>query len=104
MDRNCGAFVESGFDFTELSPIPLGEYIYHSNLRTPRWIGYFIQRPEYHSIHHQLDVHGFNYGDITWWDRLFGTFKDADQFASRCGFPENHEKNLGDMLVFHDSY
>jgi hypothetical protein len=23
MDRNCGAFVESGFDFTELLPIPL---------------------------------------------------------------------------------
>ena len=82
----------------------LGEYIYHSNLRTPRWIGYFIQRPEHHSIHHQLDVHGFNYGDITWWDRLFGTFKDADQFALHCGFPENHEKNLGDMLAFHDSY
>jgi sterol desaturase/sphingolipid hydroxylase (fatty acid hydroxylase superfamily) len=82
----------------------LGEYIYHSNLRTPRWIGYLIQRPEHHSIHHQLDVHAFNYGDITWWDRLFGTFKDADQFALQCGFPDNHEKNLGDMLVFHDSY
>ena len=38
----------------------LGEYFYHSNLRTPRWLGYFIQRPEHHSIHHQLDLHGFN--------------------------------------------
>jgi sterol desaturase/sphingolipid hydroxylase (fatty acid hydroxylase superfamily) len=53
---------------------------------------------------HQLHVTDFNYGDITWWDRLFGTFKDADEFALHCGFPENHEKKLGDMLACHDSY
>jgi sterol desaturase/sphingolipid hydroxylase (fatty acid hydroxylase superfamily) len=82
----------------------LGEYFYHSNLRTPHWMGYFLQRPEHHSIHHQLDVHGFNYGDITWWDRLFGTFRDTDDFAAACGFPENHEANLGRMIAFHDSY
>ena len=35
----------------------LGKYFYHSNLRTPRWVGYILQRPEHHSIHHQLDVH-----------------------------------------------
>ena len=82
----------------------LGEYFYHSNLRTPRWVGYFLQRPEHHSIHHQLDVHEFNYGDITWWDRLFGTFQDADTFAEKCGFPGNHESNLGEMLIFRDEY
>lgn len=82
----------------------IGEYFYHSNLSTPRWIGYFLQRPEHHSIHHQLDVHDFNYGDITWWDRLFGTFRDTPDFAPQCGFPENHEKHLGRMLVFRDSY
>jgi sterol desaturase/sphingolipid hydroxylase (fatty acid hydroxylase superfamily) len=82
----------------------LGEYFYHSNLRTPHWIGYFIQRPEHHSIHHQLDVHGFNYGDITWWDRLFGTFKETDGFAARCGFPDGHERRLGRMLLFRDNY
>lgn len=82
----------------------LGEYFYHSNLHTPRWVGYFLQRPEHHSIHHQLDVHGFNYGDITWWDRLFCTFREAEEFAPKCGFPNGHEKNLGRMLIFHDSY
>jgi sterol desaturase/sphingolipid hydroxylase (fatty acid hydroxylase superfamily) len=82
----------------------LGEYFYHSNLRTPRWVGYFIQRPEHHSIHHQLDLHKFNYGDITLWDRLFGTFRDADEFAAHCGFPDGHERNLKSMLAFHDSY
>ena len=81
-----------------------GEYFYHSNLRTPHWVGYFLQRPEHHSIHHQLDVHKFNYGDITWWDRMFGTFKETDEFAARCGFPEMHERELGRMLLFHDGY
>jgi sterol desaturase/sphingolipid hydroxylase (fatty acid hydroxylase superfamily) len=82
----------------------IGEYFYHSNLRTPPWIGYFLQRPEHHSVHHELDVHRFNYGDITWWDRLFGTFREAEEFAPQCGFPNNHEENLGRMLLFHDSY
>jgi sterol desaturase/sphingolipid hydroxylase (fatty acid hydroxylase superfamily) len=81
-----------------------GEYFYHSNLRTPHWIGYFLQRPEHHSIHHQLDLHRFNYGDITWWDRLFGTFRDSDEFAEKCGFPNGHERKLGQMLIFRDGY
>jgi len=30
----------------------LGEFFYHTNIRTPRWVGYFFQRPEMHRIHH----------------------------------------------------
>lgn len=97
-----GASPEAGAWFN-VSAV-LGEYFYHSNLRTPHWVGYFLQRPEHHSIHHQLDIHGFNYGDITWWDRIFGTFKDTDEFAPQCGFPNGHERNLGQMLRFQDSY
>jgi hypothetical protein len=81
-----------------------GEYFYHSNIRTPRWFGYFPQRPEHYSIHHELDVHKFNFGDITSWDRLFGTFREADDFAPRYGFPADHERNLGSMLLFRDVY
>lgn len=81
-----------------------GEYFYHSNIRTPRWLGYVIQRPEHHSIHHQLDVHKYNFGDLTWWDRMFGTFKEADEFAKQCGFPSGQEARLGDMLRFKDVY
>jgi sterol desaturase/sphingolipid hydroxylase (fatty acid hydroxylase superfamily) len=79
-----------------------GEMFYHSNLKTPRWVGWFIQRPEHHSIHHQYGVHHFNYGDIPVWDRLFGTFKEADEgaFAPRCGFDEDKERSLGWMLLF----
>ena len=80
----------------------LGEYFYHSNLRTPHWIGWFIQRPEHHSIHHQLGVHNFNFGDVTLWDRIFGTFRDTDAFAEHCGFAEHREERLAEMLVFQD--
>jgi len=97
-----GASVQAGAWFNVFAAV--GEYFYHTNLCTPHWFGYFIQRTEHHSIHHQLDVHDFNYGDITWWDRLFGTFKETDEFAPQCGFPNGHEKNLGRMILFHDNY
>jgi sterol desaturase/sphingolipid hydroxylase (fatty acid hydroxylase superfamily) len=81
-----------------------GEYFYHANLRTPGWLRYFIQTPELHSIHHQYDVHAFNYSDIPLWDRMFGTYKDARDFVPRCGFPEDAESRLGSMLAFRDVY
>lgn len=82
----------------------VGEYFYHSNIRTPTWVGWFIQRPEHHSIHHQLDVHKYNFGDLTIWDRLFGTFKDTKEFAPQCGFPAGNEQRLGEMFAFKDVY
>jgi len=71
-------------------------------LRTPRWTGWFMQRPEHHSIHHQREVHDFNYGDITWWDRMFGTFRDAGDFSPACGYHGDRERRLGEMLLFRD--
>ena len=81
-----------------------GEYFYHSNIRTPKWLGWIIQRPEHHSIHHELGVHRYNFGDITLWDRMFGTFREAEDFAPRCGFPGRNEERLKDMLLFRDVY
>jgi sterol desaturase/sphingolipid hydroxylase (fatty acid hydroxylase superfamily) len=77
-----------------------GEFFYHSNLKTPHWVGYVMQRPEHHSIHHEINVHSYNFGDITWWDRLFGTFKDTNTFAAQCGFNEGREQKIGEMLLF----
>jgi sterol desaturase/sphingolipid hydroxylase (fatty acid hydroxylase superfamily) len=79
-----------------------GEYFYHGNLRTPGWLRFLIQTPELHSIHHQIDVHAFNYSDLPLWDRLFGTYRDAREFAPRCGFAGDAEQRLGAMLLFHD--
>jgi len=81
-----------------------GEYFYHANVRTPAWLRYFVQTPELHSVHHQLDVHLFNFGDIPIWDRLFGTYKDTTEFAERCGFPAGAEQKLLAMLAFRDVY
>ena len=81
-----------------------GEYFYHANLKTPKWLRYFIQTPELHSIHHQLDVHKFNFGDIPLWDRLFGTYKDTTEFTEKCGFPDENEQLIFKMLAFKDVY
>ena len=79
-------------------------YFYHSNIRSPRWVKYFIQTPELHSIHHQLNVHKYNFADLPLWDKLFGTYKDTDDFVEHCGFPRNNERKLWKMMVFKDVY
>ncbi|HEY6988031.1 MAG TPA: sterol desaturase family protein [Bryobacteraceae bacterium] len=79
-----------------------GEFFYHTNVKTPRWIGYFFQRPEMHRIHHQYDRHKNNYGDITWWDMLFGTYENPKDFTSKCGFDPAREERLAPMIAFHD--
>lgn len=81
-----------------------GEYFYHANVKTPKWLRYFIQTPELHSIHHQIDVHRYNFSDIPIWDRIFGKYKDTTDFTDRCGFPKNNEEEILKMLVFKDVY
>jgi len=81
-----------------------GEYFYHANIKSPKWLRYFIQTPELHSVHHQFDVHKYNFSDIPVWDRLFGTYKDAIVFTERCGFPDGTEQRIGEMLIFKDVY
>ena len=73
-------------------------------MRTPAWLRYFIQTPELHSVHHQRDVHRFNFSDIPIWDRLFGTYEDTTAFVDRCGFPAGAEQRLVAMLAFRDVY
>jgi sterol desaturase/sphingolipid hydroxylase (fatty acid hydroxylase superfamily) len=81
-----------------------GEFFYHSNFKSPRWLKYVIQTPELHSVHHELNVHKYNFADLPLWDRLFGTYRDADEFAKRCGFPRDNERKLLRMLLFRDVY
>ncbi|MFT3779240.1 MAG: sterol desaturase family protein [Ottowia sp.] len=80
----------------------LGEFFYHTNMRTPHWVGWFFQRPEMHRIHHQHGRHRNNYGDITWWDMLFGTYENPRQWHGRCGFDADKEERLIDMLLYRD--
>lgn len=80
----------------------LGEFFYHTNVKTPQWVGYIFQRPEMHRIHHEYEKHSHNYGDIVWWDMLFGTYQNPKEFRSTCGFDNDKEQRLGDMLRFRD--
>ena len=80
----------------------LGEFFYHTNVKTPRWVGFFFQRPEMHRIHHQHGRHKNNYGDITWWDMLFGTYENPPEWLHQCGFDEDKEQQLIRMLTYKD--
>ena len=80
----------------------LGEFFYHTNVKTPRWVGFFFQRPEMHRIHHQYGRHKNNYGDITWWDMLFGTYENPKEWIHSCGFDAAKEEQLLEMLAYKD--
>ncbi|GAB3223418.1 sterol desaturase family protein [Hymenobacter seoulensis] len=80
----------------------LGEFFYHTNVRTPQWVGYFFQRPEMHRVHHQYQQHSHNYGDLVIWDWLFGTYRNPAKFEDTCGFDAEKEEQLGQMLRFRD--
>lgn len=78
------------------------EFFYHWNIRTPRWLGYVIQRPESHRVHHRRAHHTDNYGDLPVLDLLFGTFDNPRTFEGECGFEPDREDRIEDMLAFRD--
>ena len=98
----CGVSIEGAIWFNFFAAT--AEYFYHANLRTPAWMRYIIQTPQLHCVHHELDVHKYNFSDLPVWDRLFGTYKDATKFAPACGFPNHNERKVLDMLRFRDVY
>ena len=61
----------------------------HWNVCTPRWLGYILQRPESHGLHHELGIHGRNYSDFPLWDSLMGTFVNPDTFEGEVGCAGN---------------
>ena len=77
------------------------ELIYHWNVSTPRWLGYFFQRPESHCIHHQAGLHAYNYSDLPLWDMLFGTFRNPKTIKVGCGIGED-EHRIGALLAGKD--
>lgn len=95
-----GLNLEAGAIYTLCTA--LGEFFYHTNVKTPRWIGFIFQRPEMHRIHHQHGRHKNNYGDITWWDMLFGTYENPKDWIYTCGFDPEKEEMLVPMLKYRD--
>lgn len=72
----------------------------HANIETPRWLGYFVQRPESHRIHHARGVHAFNYADLPLWDIVFGTFRNPARVdGMMAGFYRGASMRIPEMLV-----
>jgi sterol desaturase/sphingolipid hydroxylase (fatty acid hydroxylase superfamily) len=57
----------------------------HLNSPTPRWLGWLIQRPEAHSLHHRRHRHAWNYSDLPLWDALLGTWRNPLGFETDLG-------------------
>jgi len=74
----------------------------HMNVRTPAWLGYIIMRPEQHGLHHERDVHAYNYANFPGWDMLFGTFRNPAAFPERYGFWDGASAKMGAMLIGRD--
>lgn len=76
----------------------------HANIKTPQWLGYLIQRPESHSVHHAKGIHAYNYSDFPIFDILFGTFRNPQEFEKEIGFYNGASARITDMLVAKDVY
>lgn len=74
----------------------------HFNVRTPRWAGYLIQRPESHNVHHRRGFHAYNYSDLPLWDMLWGTFRNPREFHGEVGFEHEPSRRTGAMLLARD--
>jgi sterol desaturase/sphingolipid hydroxylase (fatty acid hydroxylase superfamily) len=77
----------------------------HSNVRTPRWLGFVLGRPEQHAVHHARGVHAHNYAVFPVWDLLFGTLVNppAGEFPAAYGFWDGGSAAVGRMLLGHDA-
>jgi sterol desaturase/sphingolipid hydroxylase (fatty acid hydroxylase superfamily) len=74
----------------------------HTNVRTPRWLGYIIERPESHSVHHARGAHRNNYSELPLFDMLFGTFVNPGSCVEETGFYPGASARVVDMVLFRD--
>ncbi len=74
----------------------------HCNIRTPHWLGYIIQRPESHSIHHAKGIHAYNYSDLPIFDIVFGTFRNPKRYDVEIGFYHGASARVLEMLRWKD--
>lgn len=77
-------------------------FFQHANIKTPRWVGYIVQRPESHSIHHGRGIHKNNYADLPLIDMVFGTFKNPKNYQKETGFYDGASSRIVDMFCFKD--
>lgn len=75
----------------------------HSDTHAPRWLGWLIQRPEMHRIHHRYQHHAQNYG-LPLWDGLFGTLHNPieEKEYPPLGFSSEQSARITEMLLGKD--
>lgn len=73
-------------------------FFQHANIHTPHWMGYIVQRPESHSIHHAKGIHHYNYSDLPLVDMIFGTFKNPHNYQKETGFYLGASSRIPEML------
>jgi len=69
------------------------ETYHHSNIKTPRClrrIGYLVQTPEMHLIHHERGLHRFNYATVLW-DSVFGTVRIPEEWNGKQGLKAGND-------------
>ncbi|WP_276374843.1 sterol desaturase family protein [Chryseolinea sp. H1M3-3] len=74
----------------------------HANIKTPQWLGYIVQRPESHTLHHARGIHKFNYSDLPLFDIIFGTFRNPKDFEHETGFYNGASERMIEMLRARD--
>lgn len=101
----CYALLGLSVSGTAISLLIAATYnIYiHADLKTPHWIGYILQRPEMHRVHHKYMHHAQNYG-LALWDIIFGTFSNPREYVKEVGFDEARSTRIYDMLKNRDVY
>lgn len=77
-------------------------FLQHANLKTPRWLALFFQRPEAHCVHHQRGLHRYNYSDLPLWDVVLGTFRNPVSWEGETGFDPPADRRYAAMLAFAD--
>lgn len=76
------------------------ECFHHANIKMPRrllWLGYIIQLPGMHLIHHEYGLHKYNYAPFLW-DTVFKTVKIPQQWEGRLGFSRSND--IYSMFLF----
>lgn len=74
----------------------------HANVSTPHWLGFLVQRPEMHTVHHARGIHHYNYADLPLIDLLLGTFRNPRGFEHETGFWNGASRRVLDMLRLRD--
>ncbi|MGZ3693545.1 MAG: sterol desaturase family protein [Bdellovibrionota bacterium] len=96
----CLAMLFSGFSFQAYKILCLFHIFCdaseHVNIKTPKWLGYILFRPEQHGLHHS--AHDFNFGIITLWDLVFRTFRNPTDQQTEFGFSEDADRRFWDIF------